>query len=99
MTMRAAREIQAATCEHFGIEPSDLLGARRHLDLMRARHLAMFLCRQRLGLSYPELGIAFGNRHHTTIISACKSVRERLVFEPVMSDHLRSVETLLEGGK
>ena len=99
MTMRAARAIQAATCEHFGIDPSDLLGGRQYRDLVRARHLAMFLCRQRLGLSYPELGIAFGYRDHTTVLYACKSIRKRLDLEPVMSDHLRSVETLLEGGK
>lgn len=99
MTMRAARAIQAATCEHFGIDLGDLLGARRYLDLVRARHLAMFLCRQRLGLSYPELGIAFGNRDHSTVVHACASLRERLNLEPVLRDHLQSVQTLLEGGK
>ncbi len=93
--MPAARAIQAATCKHFGINQGDLVGTRRQRALVRARHLAMFLCRQRLGLSYPELGIAFGNRDHTTILSACERARERLALEPGMRDHLRSVETLL----
>ena len=35
----------------------------------------MYLCRQRLKCSFPELGRAFGNRDHTTVMSACGASR------------------------
>lgn len=42
--------------------------------MVTARHVAMYLARTLTRASYPELGRAFGNRHHTTVISAVASV-------------------------
>jgi chromosomal replication initiation ATPase DnaA len=39
-----------------------------------ARHVAMYLCKQRLKCSFPELGRAFGNRDHTTVMSAVRKI-------------------------
>jgi chromosomal replication initiator protein len=36
--------------------------------------IAMYICRQRLGTSYPELGERFGGKDHTTVISAVRKI-------------------------
>jgi chromosomal replication initiator protein len=36
--------------------------------------VAMYVCRQRLKLSYPELGDRFGGKDHTTVMSACRKI-------------------------
>jgi chromosomal replication initiator protein len=36
--------------------------------------VAMYVCRQRLGTSYPELGERFGGKDHTTVISAVRKI-------------------------
>ncbi len=41
----------------------------------------MYLCRQRLGTSYPELGDRFGGKDHTTVISACRKINGLLEGE------------------
>jgi len=67
-------DIQKAACNYFGIKMSDLKGKRRHRTVTYPRQIAMFICRQRLGTSYPELGERFGGKDHTTVISAVRKI-------------------------
>ena len=39
------------------------------------RHIAMYLSRELIGASFPDIGRAFG-KHHTTVLSACRNVKE-----------------------
>jgi len=70
--------IQHQVAEQFGITVAELVGSERHRTLVRARHIAMALVRDRCRSSYPEIGRAFGNRDHTTAMSAVRRVREVL---------------------
>ncbi len=67
-------EIQRAVCGYFGLKLSDLKSKRRHRAVSYPRQVAMYLCRQRLGTSYPELGERFGGKDHTTVISAVRKI-------------------------
>jgi chromosomal replication initiator protein len=55
----------------------------------------MYLCRQRLKSSFPELGRAFGNRDHTTVISAVKRVESLRKRDPQVNAHLEAIERRL----
>jgi len=70
------REIQAAVCQRFGLTRQQLCGPRRHKSLAWPRMLAMYLCRDLTGDSYPDIGRAF-LRDHSTAIAACRKI-ERL---------------------
>lgn len=67
-------DIQRAVCEYFGMKVQDLKSKRRHRAVSYPRQIAMYLCRQRLGTSYPELGERFGGKDHTTVISAVRKI-------------------------
>lgn len=67
-------DIQRATCEYFNIRLSDLKSHRRHRAVAFPRMIAMYLSRQRLGTSYPELGDRFGGKDHTTVMSAVRKI-------------------------
>jgi chromosomal replication initiator protein len=58
----------------FGVKVSDLKGTRRHRSVARPRQVAMFMCRELLGMSYPEIGDRFGGRDHTTVMNACRRI-------------------------
>ena len=75
------REILDEVSRNFGLRPDDVLGEKRRPDLVLARQVAMYVCRQRLGLSYPELGRAFGGRDHSTVIHAIKKINKLLVSD------------------
>jgi len=67
-------DIQRAVCEYFNIRLVDLKSHRRHRAISHPRMIAMYLARQRLGSSYPELGDRFGGKDHTTVISAVRKI-------------------------
>lgn len=82
--------IQSAVCAHFGIDLPSLLAKDRHKSVSFARQLAVYLCRTILGLSYPELGRAFG-RDHTTMISACRRIERVCTSDRVAKAHLTAI--------
>lgn len=75
-------------CEHFEVERKDLTGSRRHHNVVRARQVAMFLCRELMGSSYPALGRLFGNRDHSTALYAIKKIKQLQSIEPEMKSVL-----------
>lgn len=95
--------VLAAIAQTFGVTEEDLLSKRSDKRLSWARKLAMYLAREETGASYPSLGRDFGGRNHTTVMTACRSVRERIDRDPTAQVDLTRVRSLLlavrvEGG-
>jgi chromosomal replication initiator protein len=88
-------DIQRVVCHHFKLRTSDLLSKDRHKSIAFARHVAMYLCKQRLKCSFPELGRAFGNRDHTTVMSAVRKVESLRASDPEVRAHLEAIERKL----
>ena len=88
-------DIQRAVCSHFRVTSADLLSKDRHKSVAFARQVAMYLCRQRLRSSFPELGRAFGNRDHTTVMSAVRRVENLRKRDPQIDAHLEAIENRL----
>lgn len=91
-------DIQRVVCHHFKLRTSDLLSKDRHKSIAFARHVAMYLCKQRLKCSFPELGRAFGNRDHTTVMSAVRKVEHLRSTDPEVRAHLEAIERKLGTG-
>ena len=75
------RDILSTVAGSLNLRPEDILGNKRRADLVFARQMAMYLCRQRLGLSYPELGRAFGGKDHSTVIHAIKKIKKLMEID------------------
>jgi chromosomal replication initiator protein len=88
-------DIQRAVCQHFHLRTSDLTSKDRHKTVAFARHVAMYLCKQRLKCSFPELGRAFGNRDHTTVMSAVRKIENQREDNPDVRAHLEAIERKL----
>jgi len=88
-------DIQRVVCHHFKLRTSDLCSKDRHKSIAFARHVAMYLCKQRLKCSFPELGRAFGNRDHTTVMSAVRKVEALRSSDPEVRAHLEALERKL----
>jgi chromosomal replication initiator protein len=91
----SVEDIQRVVCHHFKLRSTDLLSKDRHKSIAFARHVAMYLCKQRLKCSFPELGRAFGNRDHTTVISAVRKVEALRTSDPDVRAHLDAIERKL----
>jgi len=70
--LRAIMPAVMEASEVFGVPPESVLGRDQHQSVVRARFLAMSVCRERYGWSTTEIGRAFG-RDHTTVVHALQA--------------------------
>jgi chromosomal replication initiator protein len=68
--------IQRVVAEDFHLTPNDLKGKKKSAGIVRPRHIAIYLCRELTEYSLTEIGQAFGDRDHTTILHSCKMMEE-----------------------
>ncbi|MDC3953583.1 chromosomal replication initiator protein DnaA [Polyangium jinanense] len=96
-SIMSVEDIQRAVCHHFHLRSIDLTSKDRHKSIAFARHVAMYLCKQRLKVSFPEIGRAFGNRDHTTVMSAVRKIEAQRDTDPQVRAHLEALERKLAG--
>ena len=68
--------IQTEVCKFFKISKNEMLSARRSRYLVRPRQTAIFLAKSLTSKSLPEIGRAFSNRDHTTVIHSVKTIEK-----------------------
>ena len=67
--------IQKVVADYYGLQIKDLLSKRRTRSLARPRQMAMALAKELTEHSLPEIGDAFAGRDHTTVLHACRQIR------------------------
>jgi len=68
--------IQRVVADYYKIKVADLLSKRRSRSVARPRQVAMSLAKELTNHSLPEIGNAFGGRDHTTVLHACRKIKE-----------------------
>ncbi len=72
--MISMRDIKKAVCRHYKLVPGELESPRRTQPLCWYRQVAMYLCKKLTRFSLTEIGRTFGDRDHTTVISAVRRI-------------------------
>ena len=85
-------EILGEVARAMNLRPDDVLGGKRRPDLVLARQISMYICRRKLGLSYPELGRAFGGKDHSTVIHAIKKIKKIIVSDKALQQMVTELE-------
>tara|TARA_B100000686_G_scaffold354832_1_gene467540 strand:- start:2289 stop:3638 length:1350 start_codon:yes stop_codon:yes gene_type:complete len=91
----SVENIQKTTAEYYNIKLSDLLSKRRSRSVARPRQMAMFLAKELTNYSLPEIGESFGGRDHTTVIHACKKIKELRGFNLDIEEDYRKLLRVL----
>tara|TARA_X000000368_G_scaffold219488_1_gene173163 strand:- start:2176 stop:3525 length:1350 start_codon:yes stop_codon:yes gene_type:complete len=91
----SVENIQKTTAEYYNIKLSDLLSKRRSRSVARPRQMAMFLAKELTNYSLPEIGESFGGRDHTTVIHACKKIKELRDFNLDIEEDYRKLLRVL----
>ncbi len=65
----------------------------RHAPVVDARQIAMVLCRELLGASYPHIAVAFNKRDHTTVMHACKTIPDKASVDAALRKRLAALRT------
>jgi hypothetical protein len=71
-------QIKSYVCRKYEVSLRELISTRRYVKLVRARHEAFWLARQYTSNSFPEIGRAFGNRDHSTILHGARKYADLL---------------------
>jgi len=71
------------------------MGKSRQMELVFARHVAMFLCRELTKTSLNSIGVVFNNRDHSTVIHACKTVEEKMQADSGIKRDIRNIKEQL----
>jgi chromosomal replication initiator protein len=87
--------IQKTVAEYYKIKVADLLSARRSRFITRPRQLAMLLAKELTDHSLPEIGDAFGNRDHTTVLHACRKINELIKSDLGLAEDYRNLMRIL----
>ncbi|HQY22987.1 MAG TPA: chromosomal replication initiator protein DnaA [Gammaproteobacteria bacterium] len=81
--------------EYYKIKVSELLSKRRSRSVARPRQVAMALCKELTNHSLPEIGDAFGGRDHTTVLHACRLIKQLVeTGSDIAEDYSNLVRTL-----
>jgi len=68
--------IQKTVADYFKIKVAEMYSKKRSRNFARPRQIAMMLARELTNHSFPEIGEAFGSRHHTTVMHACDEMEQ-----------------------
>ncbi len=80
--------IQKTVADYYKIKVSEMYSKKRVRSLARPRQVAMALAKELTAMSLPEIGEAFGGRDHTTVLHACRRVRELVESDQLIArDH------------
>ena len=85
------------TADYFQIGVAELVSKRRTRSLARARQVGMSLAKELTDHSLPEIGHAFGGRDHTTVLHACRVIRELVSLDARMREDWDKLMRLLTG--
>ncbi len=83
--------IQRVVADQYKLKISDLLSKRRSRSVARPRQVAMFIAKELTSHSLPEIGEAFGGRDHTTVLHACRKIRELEIVDKELKRDLKSL--------
>jgi chromosomal replication initiator protein len=85
--------IQKTVADYYKIKVAEMYSKKRTRNFARPRQIAMALSRELTNHSFPEIGEAFGGRHHTTVMHACDEVDKLKQNDPTFT---RDIAFLLQ---
>lgn len=98
--MTTISAIQQHVAASFGVPLRDMTSARRPRWIARPRQVAMYLARHLTRRSLPDIGRAFGNRDHTTVMYAVGQIdalmSQDVLFGERVRETMRHLQTLPE---
>lgn len=89
------QDIIQSVSNHFHLKQSAIKGGRRNKELVRARHIAMYLLRQELNSSLEEIGQWFGGRDHTSVIHAVKKIEREILLDETLAQDISALKMSL----
>lgn len=88
-------QVLKATATYHQLSLDDLLSKRRTKEIVRARHVAIYLAREETDLSFPAIGEALGGRNHSTVVHGYQKIADEIESDDDLREELSSIRRQL----
>ena len=88
--------IQKRVSEHYNLREQDLKVRSNTRAIAFPRQVAMYLVKELTDASLPEIGRAFGGKHHTTVIHSINKIEQTRHIDPELNRLLHSLMDSLQ---
>jgi len=86
------KQIKKCVCDFYGLTKHQIESKSRTKNISTARHIAMYLCRKHLELPYVKIGLEFGGRDHSTVMSSYEKMVKLLKDNDMMRQAVIKIE-------
>ena len=88
-------KIQKVVADYYNVTIEDLKGKKRSNNIVIPRQIAMYLCRMETDETLERIGLEFGGKDHSTIISAVTKIEKRLKEDIDLFDTVNKIKANL----
>jgi len=89
------QEVQTTVCSFFDLPIESILSASRKRNIVLARQIAMYLCKNHTKNSFANIGIQIGGKDHATVLHACKAVKNLIDTDKSFKSQIKEIEKRL----
>jgi len=93
VTMQQIQKLVAST---YKLSVDELLSKNNARHISHPRQVAMYLCKQLTKHSYPEIGRAFGGKHHTTVIHSVEKIESLVTSDGTLQRLISEISESLQ---
>jgi chromosomal replication initiator protein len=88
-------EVLEATATYHQLSLDDLVSKRRTKEVVRARHIAIYLAREETDASLPQIGEALGGRNHSTVLHGYQKIADEVASDKELRDEVSAIRRQL----
>ncbi len=86
------KNIKSCVCEFYGLTKQQIESKSRTANIANARHIAIYLCRKHLEMPFTKIGLEFGGRDHSTVMSSYEKMNQLLKEKESFRQALTKIE-------
>lgn len=89
-------DIVGAVAEYCNIPEKSILSANRSKEIMRARHIAIYLSKEMTSHSLSEIGAYMGKRTHPTVLHSINTIQDQMSYDAVLRQAVHQIQSSLQ---
>jgi chromosomal replication initiator protein len=87
LTVEAIQKLIAAS---YKLKVNDIKAKSNKAEIVLPRQIAMYLCKEILGISLPEIGRKFGGKHHSTVLHSIRKIEDKIAGDKAFQQHIQN---------
>jgi len=91
----SAEKVLKTIQKFYNVSIDDIVSSKRNKEIIKPRHVAMYILYNIVGLSFPEVGRELGGKDHTTIMHGCKAVNKDLGNSKQFKDEVEMLKEMI----